>query len=129
MGADIHVSPEDVRLDSLSQAELENTDDDNLRKKVEILEGFAQQPRDGKERLLTLRFLVSPTELIAGDNGGVRAMRIVSNELISKAGKLSARATEQTEELPVDLVFRSVGYRGLPHGGSPIRRELGSGPE
>ena len=125
MGADINVSPENVLLDSLSQAELESSDDDTLRKKVEILEGFAQQPREGKERLLTLRFLVSPTELIAGDDGGVRAMRIVSNELISNAGKLSPRATEQTEELPVDLVFRSVGYRGVPTGGLPFHESWG----
>ena len=114
-----------MRLDSLSQAELENTDDDTLRKKVEILEGFAHQPREGKERLLTLRFLVSPTELIADDDGGVRAIRIVSNELVSDGGRLRPRATKQTEELPVDLVFRSVGYRGLPMEGLPFHESWG----
>ena len=124
-GADIHVPPEDVRLDPLSQAELDNTDDDTLQKKMTILEDFAQRPREGKERLLTLRFLVSPTELIAGDDGGVRALRIVRNELISDAGKLRPRATEQTEELPVDLVFRSVGYRGLPMEGLPFNESWG----
>ena len=125
VGADIHVPPEDMRLDSLSQAELENTDDDTLRKKITILEDFAQRSPEGKERLLTLRFLVSPTELIAGDDGGVRAMRIVRNELTSDGGKLRPRATEQTEELPVDLVFRSVGYRGLPMEGLPFNESWG----
>ena len=128
MGADINVLPEEVRLDLLSQAELENTDDDKLPKKVEILQGFAQQPREGKERLLTLRFLVSPAELIAGDDGGVRAMRIVRNELVSDGGKLRAHATEQTEELAVDLVFRSVGYRGLPVDGLPFDESWGVVP-
>ena len=128
IGADINVLPEEVRLDSLSQTELENTEEDTLRKKVEILEGFAQQPREGKERLLTLRFLVSPTELIAGDDGGVRAMRIVRNELVSDGGKLRARATEETEELPVDLVFRSVGYQGLPVEGLPFNESWGVVP-
>ena len=52
-------------------------------------------------------------------------MRIVSNELISNAGKLSPRATEQIEELPVDLVFRSVGYRGLPTEGLPFHESWG----
>lgn len=125
VGADIHIPPEDMRLDSLSQAELENTDDDTLRKKITILEDFAQRSPEGKERLLTLRFLVSPTELIAGDDGGVRAMRIVRNELTSDGGKLRPRATEQTEELPVDLVFRSVGYRGLPMEGLPFNESWG----
>jgi len=128
MGADINVLPEEVRLDLLSQAELENTDDDKLPKKVEILQGFAQQPREGKERLLTLRFLVSPAELIAGDDGGVRAMQIVRNKLVSDGGKLRAHATEQTEELPVDLVFRSVGYRGLPMDGLPFDESWGVVP-
>jgi ferredoxin--NADP+ reductase len=127
-GADIHVLPEEVRLDPLSQAELENSDDDTQQKKVDILQGFAEQPREGKERLLTLRFLVSPTELIAGDDGGVRAMRIVRNELISDGGKLRPRATEHTEELPVDLVFRSVGYRGLPVEGLPFDDSWGVVP-
>ena len=117
-----------MRLDALSQAELENTDDDNLQKKMTILEDFAQRPREAKERLLTLRFLVSPTKLIAGDDGGVRAIRIVSNELISDGGKLRPRATEQTEELPVDLVFRSVGYRGLPVEGLPFNESWGVVP-
>jgi ferredoxin--NADP+ reductase len=125
IGADINVSVEDARLDPLSQADLENSDDDTLRKKVEILQGFAQQSREGKGRLLTLRFLVSPTELIAGDDGGVRAMGIVNNELISDGGRMRPRATDRTEELPVDLVFRSVGYRGLPTEGLPFHEGWG----
>ena len=131
-GADIHVSEEDVRLDSLSQAELEAADGDsglkNLLKKMEILEGFAQQPREGKDRLLTLRFLVSPTELIAGDDGGVRVMRLVTNKLVSDGGRLRPQATEQVEDLPVDLVFRSVGYRGLPIEGLPFHESWGVVP-
>ena len=125
VGADINVAPEDVRLDPLSQAELDGTDDDTLQKKMAILEDFAERSREGKERLLTLRFLVSPTELIAGEDGGVRAMRIVRNELVSDGGKLRPRATEQTEELPVDMVFRSVGYRGLPMEGLPFHESWG----
>jgi ferredoxin--NADP+ reductase len=131
-GADIHVSEEDVRLDSLSKAELEAADGDsglkNLLKKMEILEGFAQQPREGKDRLLTLRFLVSPTELIAGDDGGVRVMRLVTNKLVSDGGRLRPQATEQVEDLPVDLVFRSVGYRGLPIEGLPFHESWGVVP-
>jgi ferredoxin--NADP+ reductase len=81
---------------------------------VAIVHEFAKKPRTGKPRLLTVRFLVSPTELIAGPDGGVRAMRLAKNELYSENGELKSRATGVVEELPVDLVFRSVGYRGLP---------------
>jgi len=42
-------------------------------------------------------------------------MRLVRNTLVaSDAGSLSARATDQFEEIDVGLVFRSVGYRGVP---------------
>jgi ferredoxin--NADP+ reductase len=124
-GADIRVLPEEVRLDSASQAELDASDDDTLKKKVSILQEFAQQPRAGKPRLLTLRFLVSPTELIAGPDGGVRAMRLAKNELYSEGGRLQSRATGEVEELPVDLVFRSVGYRGVPVAGVPFDERSG----
>jgi ferredoxin/flavodoxin---NADP+ reductase len=119
-GADIRVLPEEVELDPLSKAELDASDDDTLRKKVEILRDFAQRPLTGKPRVLTLRFLVSPIELVAGDDGGVRAMRLVHNTLVSENGRLQPRATAHVEELPVDLVFRSVGYRGVPIDGLPF---------
>jgi ferredoxin--NADP+ reductase len=39
---------------------------------------------------------------------------LVKNVLVqTEAGSLSAKATDQVEELPVGLVFRSVGYRGV----------------
>ena len=124
-GADICVFSDEVKLDALSQAEVEESDDDKVARKVEILQEFAQQERQGKERLLTLRFLVSPTKLIAGEDGGVRAMQLVKNELCMDDGRLRPRATEEVEEIPVDLVFRSVGYRGIPIEGLPFHDSWG----
>jgi ferredoxin--NADP+ reductase len=127
-GADICVRPEEVTLDPASQAELDASDDDTVKKKVAILQEFSRQPRAGKKRLLTLRFLVSPTELVAGPDGGVRAMRLAKNELYSENGRLQSRATGEIEELPVDLVFRSVGYRGVPIEGLPFDQRSGVVP-
>jgi ferredoxin--NADP+ reductase len=127
-GADICVRPEEVALDPVSRAELDASDDDTLKKKVSILQEFSRQPRAGKQRLLTLRFLVSPVELVAGPDGGVRAMRLVRNELYAENGKLQSRATDMVEELPVDLVFRSVGYRGVPIEGLPFDQRSGVVP-
>ena len=124
-GADIHVPEDEAKLDPLSQAELDGSDDDKIKKKVEILQDFAQREPEGKSRLLTLRFLVSPTELVAGEDGGVRVMRIEKNELVSDGERTSPRGTGQTEDLPVDLVFRSVGYRGVPIEGLPFHERWG----
>ncbi|MSR20817.1 MAG: NADP oxidoreductase [Gemmatimonadetes bacterium] len=127
-GADIRVLPEEVSLDPVSQAELDASDDDTLKKKVAIIQEFAHQQRAGKSRLLTLRFLVSPVELIAGADGGVRAMRLAKNEIYAEGGKLQSRPTGEVEELPVDLVFRSVGYRGVPIAGLPFQERSGVVP-
>ena len=68
-----------------------------------------------------IRFLVSPVELIGNAEGKVVRMRLVKNVLYkTDAGTLSPKATDQFEELPVGLVFRSVGYRGVPLPGVPF---------
>jgi len=124
-GADIHVPAEEARLDPLSAAELDASEDDTLRKKVEIIQDFAEREPEGKPRRLTLRFLVSPIELFAGEDGGVRTMRIEKNELVSDGERTSPRGTGRTEDLPVDLVFRSVGYRGVHIDGIPFHERWG----
>ena len=117
--------PDEAELDPLSLKEVENSDDETLRKKVEIVQDFARRERTGKPRLLTLRFLVSPTELVAGEDGGVRLMRLVKNSLVDEDGRLGCRPTAHAEELPIDLVFRSVGYRGVPVDGLPFHERWG----
>ncbi len=120
-GADIAVLPEEGRLDALSQKHLDAADDRTLNKKVEIIQGFVDQPIQGKPRKLTIRFLVSPVELIGNADGRVSAIRLQKNALHeTEDGSIRPQATEQVEELPVDMVFRSVGYRGVPIPGLPF---------
>jgi ferredoxin--NADP+ reductase len=128
-GADIVVPREDCALDPLSAAALAASDDRALAKKVEILTEFSARRRAGKRAALTLRFLVSPVEILADDAGGVRALRLVRNRLESDGrGGLRAVATDRVEELPVDLVFRSVGYHGVPLPGVPFDERRGTVP-
>jgi ferredoxin--NADP+ reductase len=128
-GADVTVPPEEVALDPLSQAELDGGGDNAARKKIEILRAFAGRQRTGKPRLLTIRLLVSPVELLGDDQGRVRAMRLVRNRLVDgTGGALRAEPTGQFEELPVGLVFRSVGYRGVALPGLPFEERAGIVP-
>ncbi len=124
--ADIVVLPEEVELDPLSRAALEKTPDRATSKKVEILQDYARRPPSGKPRRLVLRFLVSPVELRGHEAGEVVAMRLVHNQLSATAtGTLQAQPTERFEELPVGLVFRSVGYKGVPLPGVPFNEKWG----
>ena len=128
-GADIAVLPEEARLDALSQKHLDAADDRILNKKVEIIQGFLDQPIQNKPRKLTIRFLVSPVELMGNANGRVSAMRLVKNALHeTEDGSIRPQATDQIEELPVDMVFRSVGYRGVPIAGLPFHDKWGIVP-
>jgi ferredoxin--NADP+ reductase len=113
-GADVTVPAADLALDPLSEAELKQSQDRTLKKRIEVLRSFADRPRAGKPRLLTLRFLVSPVELLGDAASRVVGMRLVRNALAGQPGRLKAEPMGWYEELPVQLVFRSVGYRGVP---------------
>jgi len=127
--ADVRVLAEEVALDPLSRAAVERADDRMLRKKIEVLQGFAGRAPAGKPRRLTLRFLVSPLALLGDARGGVRAMHLARNRLVAgPGGDLKAEPTGDVEELPVDMVFRSVGYRGVPLADVPFDEKRGIVP-
>jgi ferredoxin/flavodoxin---NADP+ reductase len=124
--ADVTAHPDEVELDALSRAAVERSQDRATQKKVEILKEYARRQATGKSRRLTLRFMVSPVELIGDDAGNVTAVKLVRNELYATStGALQPRATGQFENLPAGLVFRSVGYRGVPLPGVPFNESWG----
>ena len=117
---------DEAKLDDVSRAALATSDDRATRKKVEILQAYAARKPTGKARRLIIRFLVSPVELIGNATGQVVAMRLVKNVLqATAAGTPSPKATDRVEELPVGLVFRSVGYRGDALPGVPFNERWG----
>jgi ferredoxin--NADP+ reductase len=86
---------------------------------IKVLRDYSQRaPRPGHRRMV-FKFLTSPIE-IKGD-GGVEHIVLGRNELVTDdSGWVSARDTGDREELPVQLVVRSVGYRGMPTPGLPF---------
>ena len=125
-GADVTARAEEVELDPLSRAELQKSGDRGTAKKVEILREYARRAPSGKPRALIIRFLVSPVAFHGDESGGVAGLRLVHNELsATAAGTLQARATDRFEDLSVGLVFRSVGYRGVPIPGVPFHDAWG----
>jgi ferredoxin--NADP+ reductase len=107
--------PDEVQLDPLSQAEVDQSMDRTLLKKVDMLQAYATPKPASKSRKLVIRFLVSPVALLGDERGHVQSLKLVRNQLYqTEAGTLSPKATDQFEELECGLVFRSVGYRGVP---------------
>jgi ferredoxin/flavodoxin---NADP+ reductase len=111
--ADVFVDPADVELDEHSVLSIEGEGNLTPRKNVEILKEYSQREPTGKRRKITLRFLVSPVAIKGEDR--VEAVDMVHNELYRDAdGALRARSTEEHETIEAGLVFRSIGYRGVP---------------
>jgi ferredoxin--NADP+ reductase len=88
--------------------------DGTTKRNVEVVKHYAATPPQGRPKRIVLRYLVSPTAIV-GD-GRVQGIELVRNELVD--GR--AVATEETEYLDCDLVFRAVGYAGMPLEGVPF---------
>ena len=107
------VDPADLALDEASAAELEAAPP-TVRRNIEHLRDYARREPTGKPRAIRLRFFSSPVA-IHGD-GRVEAIELVRNELVG--GR--AVPTEERETIPCGIVFRSVGYQGVPLPGLPF---------
>ena len=112
-GADILVDPAQLELDAASEAELAASPP-TVRRNIEHLREYAARPPTGKPRAIRLRFFASPVA-IHGE-GKVEAIELVRNELVD--GR--AVPTEERETIPCGIVFRSVGYQGVPLPGVPF---------
>ena len=112
--ADLLVLPDEAEPDSLTLEELERKPDRTAQTKIELIKKASERV-PSKSKKIIIRFLVSPTEIIAGENNKVKSVKVVKNRLYrSDDGSLRPKPTNETEEIPTDLVFRSVGYRGIP---------------
>jgi ferredoxin--NADP+ reductase len=123
--ADCIVDPSEVMIDEHSRTYLSSPDVDKKDiKNVDILTHYSQRGASGKTKQIIMRFLVSPVELIGTDR--VEAIKVVKNELYqTEKGEIRPRATDQYETIPVQLVFRSVGYQGVPLPDVPFYEKWG----
>jgi len=120
--ADLVVDPAEAAVDEVSGKELA---DPAVKKKVEYVQKHAALGQGSKARKVNLRFRASPAEIV-GKDGRVSALKIEKNKLVSD-GKDGVKSvgTGEFETLPVGLVLRSVGYRGIPVPGVPFDEKAG----
>lgn len=110
---DLVIAPEDMNLDAASKESLEKEGDANQKKNVEYLTEQSKKGDGSKGKKVRLRLCTSPVELL-GENGQLKAVKIEKNELYKgDDGRIRPRGTGVFEELPVGLLFRSVGYHGV----------------
>jgi ferredoxin--NADP+ reductase len=121
--ASLTVTDEDLVLDDVSKSALV---DPRVKRNYEYLSTVARRSAGAKDRRIMLRFCVSPLAL-SGSAGRVDAITLERNELIPDGhGGVTARGTGRLETLGgIGLVFRAVGYRGIPIPGVPFDDHAG----
>jgi ferredoxin--NADP+ reductase len=120
--ADLVVEAAETFVDDVSSGELA---DPVVKKKVEYVQAHAALAEGSKPKKVRLRFRASPAEIV-GESGRVKALRIEKNKLVADGkGGVKSVGTGEFETLPVGLVLRSVGYRGIPIPGVPFDEKAG----
>src|SRR5690606_22466365 len=123
--ADVEVDPRELELGPASAAAA--AADVTTAKNVEVLQGFAAQPKLGKPRTVALRFQLQPVEVLG--EGRVTGMRFERTRLEGEpGGPVRAVGTGELETLPAQLVLRSVGYTGVALPGLPFDDRRGVVP-
>ncbi|GAA3994299.1 FAD-dependent oxidoreductase [Deinococcus rubellus] len=118
-GADVVVRPEEIAVSDEDYAAIS---DNVVKRNVDVLREFALRAAQGQPRRVHLRFLVSPVELISDAQGQVAGVRIEKNHLDAQG---NAVGSGQFEVLPVQMVLRSVGYKGVALSGVPFDDKRG----
>jgi ferredoxin--NADP+ reductase len=126
--ADLVVAPEEVELDDLSREWMDSTAPRAARKNFDYLTARSKEARREGSRGIICNFLASPVELI-GKDGRLHSMRVERNELYEDdKGVPRPKGTGQFVVEEVQLLFKAVGYRGIPIPGVPFNDRWGTFP-
>jgi ferredoxin/flavodoxin---NADP+ reductase len=97
------------------------------KQNIKVLKGYVGKELRPGHRRIVFRFQTSPIEI--GGEERVEKIVLGHNELVTDdSGRVSAKDTGEREEVPVQLVVRSVGYRGVPTEGLPFDEKSGTIP-
>lgn len=123
---DVDVILDPADFDGITDEDLEAAGK-TVKQNIKVLRKYIdQQPRESKRRII-FRFCTSPIELHGEDR--VESIVLGRNELVRDAdGRVVAKDTGDREELPVQLVVRAVGYRGVATPGLPFDERSGTIP-
>ena len=125
---DVVVSPAEAALDPLSAAWLEKDGARSQHRNVKFLQERASSGEGTRPKKLHCRFLVAPTAL-HGEGDRLRSVTVQHMQLVAAGdGTPRPKPRGTSEELAVDLVFKAIGYRGVPVPGVPFDEGKGIVP-
>jgi ferredoxin--NADP+ reductase len=120
------VDPAELELGSADRVELEDPKNTHARKNVAALEAFAARAPRNVGRKCVFRFFWSPIRLEGKDR--VTTLVLEKNRLVGEPFRQKAVGTGETLTMPCDILFRSVGYKGVAIRGLPFDQSEGVVP-
>jgi ferredoxin/flavodoxin---NADP+ reductase len=117
------IDADDLRLNEASLKELEDPHNAGRKKNFEILSHLHTIQPNNRKRKFVLHFRRSPIEIIG--KGRVQKIRFEINHLVGEPNQQKVRGTGKYEEIDCGVLFRSVGYRGIPIKGLPFSDQAG----
>lgn len=126
--ADLVVAPQEVSDVAGKDPAAEGWDVEARANVEALLKKSAEAPKD-KPRQIVMRFCLSPVAFEAGPDGRVNGVKLERNELAPDGkGGVKAKGTGRFETIPAGLVFKAIGYRGVPLPGLPFDERKGTLP-
>ena len=116
---DMVVYEEDFEYDEASKVAIETNK--QIMVIDRIFRSWRDEPQTGSSRRLHLHFYAKPLEVV-GDENGVTAFRYERTEPDGEGG---VRGTGEIREVPVQALYRAVGYFGSPLPGIPFDERRG----
>jgi len=121
------VLEQDMILNPESEKELEEKSNIASKKIYDLFYEFSKRDIDSsKSKKCFFSFLMGPKELVG--NSRLEKVVLEKNGLSGEPFKQSARGTGETIELESGILFRSIGYRGVPIEGVPFHESWGTIP-
>ena len=118
------VLPDDMLLNPESEKELEEKSNIASKKIYDLFCEFSKRSIDSKKsKKCYFSFLMSPKELVG--NPSLEKVVFEKNSLSGAPFKQSARGTGEIVELESGILFRSIGYQGVPIQDVPFHETRG----
>jgi ferredoxin--NADP+ reductase len=120
------VDPGELVLNAESETELAHRSNINGPGNLSLFRAFASRKAELGRRTIWFHFHLSPAALTGDDH--VKKIILTCNRLVGAPFAQVAQPTEEQIELSCGLVFRSIGYRGVPIPGLPFDESRGKVP-
>ena len=121
------VQEQDLVLNAESKKELEEKSNITNKKIYDLFANFSKRELDSnKSKKCFFSFLLGPKEIRG--NTSIEKLILEKNELSGEAFKQSAKGINETIEMDAGILFRSIGYRGVPISDVPFHEGWGTIP-